>query len=66
MGMKPAGDAGEAEARQADQADVDQQHDGAEAEAPAHDLAVGPRRPVEDPVEAAEEDAQDPVHRADR
>ncbi len=64
-GDEAAGDAGEAEARQADQADGDQQHDGAEAEAPAHGLAVGLGRPFKDPVEAMEETAQCPVHWAD-
>ena len=65
-GDEPAGDAGEAEARQTDQADVDEEHDDAEAEAPAHGLAVGLRRPLEEPVEAAEEIIQCPVHRADQ
>ena len=65
-GDEPRGDAGEAEARQADQADVDQEHDRAQAEAPAHGLSVGSRRPLEDPVEAPEETAQYPVHRPDQ
>ena len=64
-GDKARGNAGEAEARQADQADIDQQHDDAEAEAPSHGLSVGPRRAVEDPVEAPKEVAQYPVHRPD-
>ena len=50
---EPGGDAGKAKARQPEQADVDQEHDGAEAEAPAHGLAVGLRRPLEEPVKAA-------------
>ena len=44
---EPGGDAGHAEARQSEQADVDQEHDRAEAEAPAHGLAVGVRRPAQ-------------------
>ena len=64
-GDEPRGDAGEAEARQADQADVDQEHDRAEAEGPAHDPPVDVGRPIEDPVEAPEELAEDPVHRPD-
>src|SRR5262249_9493890 len=53
-GHEPSGDAGEAPARQTDQTDVDEEHDRAEAEAPAHGLAVRLRRSLEDPVEAAE------------
>ena len=44
---EPGGDAGHAEARQSEQADVDQEHDRAEAEAPAHGLAIGLRRPAQ-------------------
>ena len=62
---EPGGDAGHAEGRQAEQADVDQEHDRAQAEAPAHGLAIGPGRPIEGPVEGPEEPAQGPVHRPD-
>ena len=59
-GDEPAGDAGEAEARQTDQADVDEEHERAQAEAPAHGLAVGFRRPLEHPVEARERTSPKP------
>src|SRR5262249_8560444 len=65
-GDEAAGDAGEAKARQPEQANVDQEHNDAEAEAPAHGLAVNVRRPLEDPVEGAEENIQYPVHRTDQ
>ncbi len=64
-GDEPAGDAGEADARQTDQGGVDKEHDDAEAEAPAS-RAVGLCRPFEGPVEAAEETAQGPVHRVNQ
>ena len=44
-GDEAGGNAGEAEARQADQADIDQEHDRAQAEGPAHDAAVDVRSP---------------------
>src|SRR5262249_18494306 len=60
-GDESAGDLRKAEARQSDQADVDHEHDGAEAKAPSHGLAVGVSRPVEAPVKAAEKPSQGPV-----
>ena len=44
-GNEAGGNAREAVTRQTDQADIDQQHDRAEAQAPAHGPAIGPRRP---------------------
>ena len=65
-GDESAGHAGEAEACQTDQPDVDEKHDDAEAEAPTHGFAVDLRRPLEEPVEAAEEMVQCPVYLADQ
>src|SRR5208282_3879170 len=64
-GDEPVGDAGEEQPSQADQADVDEKHDDAEAETPAHGLAVRLRRPLEEPVEAPKEFPQSPVYRPD-
>ena len=52
---EPGGDAGHAEARQSEQADIDHEHDRAQAKAPAYGLAIGLRHPAKERVEGAEE-----------
>ena len=65
-GNEARGDAGKSEPCKADKTDVDEQHDGAETEAPADSVAVKVSGPVEEPVETVEESSQQLVYRSDQ